>query len=78
MLASNSPVMMMMMVVVVVVVVKMKPRSLLFRAHASTLSSILLHQSCIMSVCFKSHDTVELIGADSCIRGRAVCVSPRY
>lgn len=28
-----------------------------------------------MSVCFKSHDTVELIGADSCIRGRGECVA---
>lgn len=55
--------------------VMMKPQSPYFWAHASKSSSILLHQSCIMSVCFKSHDMVELIGADSCIRGRAECVA---
>lgn len=74
MLASNSP-FIMMMITRMTTMVMMKPQSPLFWAHASKLSSILLHQTCIMSVCFKTHDTVELIGADSCIRGRAECVA---
>lgn len=74
MLASNSP-FMMMMIMRMTTMVMMKPQSPLFWAHASKWSSILLHQTCIMSVCFKTHDTVELIGADSCIRGRAECVA---
>lgn len=61
-LASNSLVMMTAMM------------SLRVQASTSELSSILLHQSCIMSMCFKWCSTVELIGADSCIKSR-VCVS---